>query len=70
MAAAACLVGGILLIPTLWPYQQVHDDLGVEREERVAGRFLERDLEDYLAAPPSNDLWGSLLDDHHRHIEG
>ena len=68
IGAAACAVGGLLLIPTLWPYQQVHLDLGVEREEAEVA-FWRAKSEDYFAAPPSNDLWGSLLEDQHRHIE-
>lgn len=68
IAAAACAVGGLLLIPTLWPYQQVHIDLGVEREEAEVA-FWSATPDDYLAAPPTNDLWGSFLEDHHRHIE-
>ena len=68
IAAAACAIGGLLLIPTLWPYQQVHNDLGVEREASEVA-FWSATREDYLAAPPSNDLWGDLLDDQHRHIE-
>ena len=68
LAAAACAVGGLLLIPTLWPYQQVHLDLGVEREESEVA-FWRATGADYFAAAPSNDLWGGLLEDQHRHIE-
>ena len=31
LAGVACGLAGALLVPVLWPYQQVHDDLGIER---------------------------------------
>ncbi len=68
VAAIACAIAGLLLVPTLWPYQQVHNDLGVEREEAEVA-FWSAIPDDYLAAPPSNDLWGALFEDQHRHIE-
>jgi hypothetical protein len=68
LGAAACAVGGVLLVPTLLPYQQVHDDLGVERERAEVDLWSAK-RDDYLAAPPTNDLWGGLLEERHRHIE-
>ncbi len=68
VAIVACAIGGLLLIPTLWPYQQVHLDLGVEREESEVA-FWRATRDDYFAAAPSNDLWGALLEDQHRNIE-
>ncbi|MGH6912310.1 MAG: hypothetical protein ACREH3_01215, partial [Geminicoccales bacterium] len=68
MGIVACGLAGLLLVPTLWPYQEVHDDLGFERE-RAEVDFWSAKRDDYLAAPPTNDLWGSLLEERHRHIE-
>ena len=68
MAAAACAVAGMLLIPTLLPYQEVHEDLGVEREESEV-TFWRATGDDYLATPPVNNLWGRLLENQHRSLE-
>ncbi len=68
IGAAACVIAGVLLFPTLWPYQQVNIDLGVEREESEVD-FWSAIRSDYFAAPPSNDLWGGIFEDKHRHIE-
>lgn len=68
LSAVACAVAGVLLIPTLWPYQEVHDDLGIEREA-VEVNFWSAKRSDYLAAWPGNDLYGSVLEDYHRDIE-
>lgn len=68
MGALACAVGGALLFPTLWPYQVVHQDLGVEREQEEVS-YWSATRSDFIAAPPLNDLWGEVFADQHRHIE-
>ncbi|MGA7669463.1 MAG: hypothetical protein WBW04_03525 [Nitrolancea sp.] len=59
-AGAACLVGAALLIPILIPYQQVHDELGIERtvEEMNKWRAVPSD---YLAVSPRNRYLGDSL---------
>lgn len=68
MGAIACAVAGVLLLPTLWPYQVVHQDLGIERQPAEV-KYWSADRTDYLAAWPGNDLWGSVLSEYHRDIE-
>ncbi|MBA2454820.1 MAG: hypothetical protein H0V47_16755, partial [Chloroflexia bacterium] len=68
LAGGACALAGGLLIPTLWPYQQVHNDLGIEREMAEVN-FWSAKRSDYLAVWSDNRLYNSLLDDHFRHIE-
>lgn len=68
LAGGACALAGALLIPTLWPYQQVHDDLGVEREIAEAN-FWSASGSDYLAVWPDNRLYNQPLGDQFRHIE-
>jgi hypothetical protein len=68
LAAVACAIAGVLLLPSLWPYQQVNSELGFEREiEEVDFWSAKRD--DYLAAWPDNRLWNDPLGDNFRHIE-
>jgi hypothetical protein len=68
LAGGACALAGALLIPTLWPYQQVHDDLGVEREIAEVN-FWSAKRSDYLAVWSDNRLYNEVLDDDFRHIE-
>lgn len=68
LAGGACALAGALLIPTLWPYQQVHNDLGVEREIAEVN-FWSASGSDYLAVWPDNRLYNEFLDDDFRHIE-
>ncbi len=68
MGVAACAVAGALLIPTLWPYQVVHQDLGIEREPSEVN-FWSANRMDYLAAWPDNTIWGNLLASNHVDIE-
>lgn len=65
----ACVIAGALLLPTLLPYQRVHEDLGIERtvEEVTLWRAQ---ADDYLAVSPSNRLYGPILGTrYHRHLE-
>ncbi len=68
LAGGACALAGALLIPTLWPYQQVHDDLGVEREVSEVS-YWSATRGDYLAVWPDNRLYNEILDENFRHIE-
>ncbi|HEU4793315.1 MAG TPA: hypothetical protein VFS96_06635, partial [Nitrolancea sp.] len=65
----ACLIAGALLLPTLLPYQRVHDDLGIERSvEEVT--LWRAQADDYLAVSPNNRLYGPILGTrYHRHLE-
>jgi hypothetical protein len=64
-----CAVAAALLVPTLWPYLVISNDLGIERTpEDVALWSAERS--DYTAVHPDNRLYGSWLGaEHHRHLE-
>lgn len=67
--AAACVVACVLLLPTLLPYQQVSDDLGIEREPEEI-QFYRARLSDYLAVHPGNRLYGETLGARfHRNVE-
>ncbi len=67
--AVACAVAVALLLPTLLPYQRVHDDLGIVRTEREVMMWRAKGW-DYLAVSPSNRLYGDQLGRaHHRDIE-
>lgn len=68
LAAGACAAAGVLLLPTLLPYWQVSQELGVEREPAEVS-FWSAKREDYLAAWPGNDLWGERTADNFRSIE-
>jgi hypothetical protein len=68
LAAGACAVAGLLLFPTLWPYQRVHDDLGIERTTEEVGVWS-ANARDYLAVWPRNRLYNEALDRNFRHIE-
>ncbi len=59
-AGIACLIGAAFVVPILIPYQQVHDDLGVERtvEEMSKWRAVPSD---YLAVSPRNRYLGDSL---------
>ena len=67
-AGLACGIAGALLIPTLWPYQQVHTDLDIERTEAEV-TLWSADLADYLAVSPRTRAWNETLDSNHRNIE-
>ncbi|MBX6341985.1 MAG: hypothetical protein IRY97_05960, partial [Thermomicrobiaceae bacterium] len=67
--AAACAVAAALLLPTLLPYQRVHDDLGIERTKQEVMMWRAKGW-DYLAVAPSNRLYGDRLGRaHHRDLE-
>jgi hypothetical protein len=68
LAAGVCAVAGLLLIPTLWPYQRVHDDLGIERTTAEVTAWS-ANTRDYLAVWPRNRLYNEALDRNFRHIE-
>lgn len=68
LAAGACAVAGILLLPTLLPYLRVQSDLDFEREPFEV-TFWSAKRSDYLAAWPDNRLWNEPLADNFRHIE-
>ncbi len=59
-AGIACLIGAALLVPILIPYQQVHDDLGIERtvSEMIKWRAVPSD---YLAVSPRSRYYGTSL---------
>lgn len=56
----ACAIAAALLLPTLLPYQRVHDDLGIERTEAEVSAW--RAIPgDYLAVSTRNRLYGDSL---------
>jgi hypothetical protein len=59
LAALACALAGVLLVPTLLPYQQIHDDLGIEREVSEV-EFWSAERDDYRAVWPRNRLLGDV----------
>ncbi len=59
-AGAACLIGAALLIPILIPYQQVHDDLGIERTVQEMNKWRAVPS-DYLAVSPQSRYYGDSL---------
>lgn len=66
---AACLIAVALLLPTLLPYQRVHDDLGIERSVAEITLWRAR-ADDFLAVSPSNRLYGPILGSrYHRNLE-
>lgn len=68
LSAAACAVAGLLLLPTLLPYQAVHNELGVEREESEVNLYR-AEWSDYLAVWPRNRLYNDWFVENHRDIE-
>jgi hypothetical protein len=68
LAAGACAIAGALLFPTLWPYQRVHDDLGIERTTEEVGVWS-ANTRDYLAVWPRNRLYNAVFERNFRHIE-
>jgi hypothetical protein len=68
LAGVACGVAGALLVPVLWPYQQVHDDLGIERTAAEVSFWSARPS-DYLAAPTRDRLWNAPTARWHRDLE-
>jgi hypothetical protein len=68
LCAIACALAGVLLLPTLLPYQEVHDDLGVEREEFEVNLYR-AEWSDYLAVSRRNRLYNDWFLKHHRDIE-
>jgi hypothetical protein len=67
--AAVSLVACILLIPTLWPYQQVSQDFGIERTPEDVALWSAR-REDYLAVPLTNRMYGPGIGvENHRDLE-
>lgn len=68
-AGVACSLSLVLLIPMLLPYWRVHQELGAERSIDEVVYWHAR-WTDYLAVPPENWLYGSVLAPlYHRHIE-
>lgn len=68
LAAAACILAGVLLLPALLPYLRVHNDLGIERSAAEV-TFWSADTSDYIAVWPRNRLYNATFDEHFRHIE-
>ncbi|HMM43461.1 MAG TPA: hypothetical protein PKA95_16325, partial [Thermomicrobiales bacterium] len=68
VAAGACAVAGLLLIPTLLPYLRLSDDLHLVRE-RAEVEVWSAIPRDYLAVWDRARLWNDLLAGNHRHIE-
>jgi hypothetical protein len=67
--AGICAIAAVLLVPTLWPYQVVSQDLGIERTQEDV-RLWSAERSDYLAVHPNNRLYGDWLGaQHHRHLE-
>ncbi|MDI3339462.1 MAG: hypothetical protein QJR03_02900 [Sphaerobacter sp.] len=67
--AGAGVVALLLLLPTLWPYQEVHRELGIHRTLPEVAQWSARPS-DYLAVHPHNWLYGDLLASRfHRHLE-
>jgi hypothetical protein len=67
-AAVACALAGAMLLPTLWPYWQVHTDLDIERTTGEVN-FWSADGWDYLAVSPRTRAWNEIMADNHRDIE-
>jgi hypothetical protein len=66
---AICAVAALLLVPTLWPYQVVSQDLGIERTPEDVALWSAEGY-DYLAVHPDNRSYGDILGiRHHRHLE-
>jgi hypothetical protein len=64
-----CALAAALLVPTLLPYQRVHEDLGIERSVQEVTSWRAR-ASDYLAVAPSNALYGDTLGAwYHRNLE-
>jgi hypothetical protein len=64
-----CAIAALLLVPTLWPYQVVSQDLGIERTREDVDLWS-ASRSDYFAVNPSNRLYGRVLAErHHRHLE-
>ncbi len=64
-----CAVAAVLLVPTLWPYQVVSQDLGIERTPEDV-RLWSAARSDYLSVHPNNRMYGDILAPrHHRHLE-
>jgi hypothetical protein len=64
-----CAIAAVLLVPTLWPYQVVSNDLGIERTQSDV-RLWSAERSDYLSVHPNNWLYGDWLGaNYHRHLE-
>jgi hypothetical protein len=64
-----CAIAAALLIPTLWPYQVVSQDLGIVRTPEDV-RLWSATSSDYLSVHPNNRLYGNWLGErNHRHLE-
>lgn len=68
-AATTCGLAALLLLPTLLPYQQVHDELGIERTTEEVTLWRAR-IGDYLAVSQRNRLYGETLGERYsKHVE-
>jgi hypothetical protein len=66
---AICAVAALLLVPTLWPYQVVSQDLGIVRTPDDV-RIWSAQWRDYFAVHPNNRLYGGTLGERfHRDLE-
>ena len=64
-----CAFAAVLLVPTLWPYQVVSEDLGIVRTQSDV-KLWSAERSDYLAVHPHNRLYGDWLgENYHRHLE-
>ncbi len=68
IAAGACAVAGVLLVPTLLPYLRLSDDLHLVRE-RAEVEVWSAVPRDYIAVWDRARLWNAVLAGNHRHIE-
>jgi hypothetical protein len=64
-----CAVAAALLVPTLWPYLVVSEDLGIERTPEDV-ELWSAIRSDYISVHPDNRLYGDWLGaEYHRHLE-
>ena len=68
LAGVACGIAGVLLLPTLLPYLDVNNDLGIERSEEEVS-FWSATPRDYIAVWDRNRAWNELLGGNHRDVE-
>jgi hypothetical protein len=64
-----CAIAAALLVPTLWPYLMVSEELGIERTPQDV-ELWKASRSDYAAVHPNNRLYGGWLGaENHRHLE-
>ncbi len=64
-----CAIAAVMLVPSLWPYQVVSQDLGIVRTQADV-KLWSAVRSDYLSVHPNNRLYGDWLGgNYHRHLE-